>query len=165
MSQHTVSIILKFVVSIFALMGISLQHLYFPIYNNYYMEEYNIVSIGDFPFPVLAFVVSFVYIVYYIFLILFWRVCTHIGRYNSFSPINSKLFRLMAVCGFSVSFVALAASLILAISSYEKPGNNYFLTFFVGVFFIGLFIGGLCETLSRLIQHAYNVKKENELTI
>lgn len=92
----------------------------------------------------------------------FWKVCNEIGNENSFSNENASAFHKMSVGG-----------ILLAIGFLAK----FFLIFFWGNlgFVYGLFIVFevlastifvvLCEALSKLILHAYEMRQENELTI
>ena len=76
----------------------------------------------------------------YLILFEFWRVCTQIGKDNSFSLENAKYFHHMGLYGIG-GILGFGEILIAAIFTI------------------------LCECLSRLVQYAYDVKRENELTI
>lgn len=91
-----------------------------------------------------------------------WKVCREIGKENSFSLENASAFHKMSLSG-----------ILLAIGFSAK----FCLIFFLGNlgFIYGLFIicevivsiifTVLCEALSKLILHAYEIRQENELTI
>lgn len=99
---------------------------------------------------------------YFAILVQFWKVCTEIGKDNSFSLENVRSFHLMAifagaeVAGFAVRFVSYIV--------FKRAG-------FLVIGFTGLEIFAaiafliLCECLSQLISNAYEMKRENELTI
>ncbi len=98
----------------------------------------------------------------YIILFQFWKVATEIGNDNSFSPENAKSFHNMFIAGIflAVGFIAKFCLLLFA--------NNLGLIY--GMFIVLEIIGSivltvLCEALSKLIQNAYEIKQENELTI
>lgn len=98
----------------------------------------------------------------YVILIEFWKVCTEIGKDNSFSMENTRAFHHMGLCGIAEAvgfaarllwfFVCGAATLPIAI-------------FIIAEIILSLIFMILCEALSRLVQNAYEVKRENELTI
>jgi hypothetical protein len=95
-------------------------------------------------------------------LVEFWKVCTQIGRDNSFSAENATSFHRMGLCG-ALGIVGFAARLVYLLAESA-------LTFPVAVFtvaeiLIALVFVVLCEALSRLITNAYELKQENDLTI
>jgi hypothetical protein len=95
-------------------------------------------------------------------LIEFWKVCTQIGRDNSFSVENAKSFHRMGMCG-ALSAVGFAVRIV-----YLAIGGALGLpvaVFTVAEILIALVFVVLCEALSRLIINAYEMKQENDLTI
>lgn len=98
----------------------------------------------------------------YMILYQFWQVCTQIGRENSFSIENVRAFHRMGLCG-AAEIAGLAARLIWRGVIHELDAVNI-LVLIVKVIFVMMFIL-LCEALSRLVQYAYDVKQENDLTI
>jgi hypothetical protein len=95
-------------------------------------------------------------------LIEFWKVCTQIGRDNSFSVENARSFHHMGVCGalavggFAVRLVYLAIGGALGLPFAVFTGTEVLIAI---IFLV------LCEALSQLILNAYEMKRENELTI
>ena len=98
----------------------------------------------------------------YVVLIEFWKVCTQIGKDNSFSLENTRAFHHMTICGiaagigFTVRLVWLFVCGAITVSGAVFIVTEIILS---GIFAV------LCEALSRLVQNAYEVKQENELTI
>jgi hypothetical protein len=104
----------------------------------------------------------FIAVLCYGVLIEFWKVCTQIGRDNSFSAENARYFHHMGVCG------VLAAAGFVVRLVYLAIGGALglpFAVFTVTEILIALVFVVLCEALSRLIMNAYEMKRENELTI
>jgi hypothetical protein len=98
----------------------------------------------------------------YLILFEFWKVCTQIGCDNSFSMENSLSFHRMGLFG-----IAGAAGFLLRILWFALCGvlDPRLICFHIlELLFCGIFTV-LCEALSQLIRNAYEVKRENELTI
>lgn len=92
----------------------------------------------------------------------FWKVCTQIGRDNSFSLENAASFHRMAVLGGAAGAGYLLRMIYLCIVTavrWQVVCYNLCLILLSIVFFV------LCEALSQLVKNAYEVKRENELTI
>ncbi len=98
----------------------------------------------------------------YIALWEFWRICTRIGRDNSFCTENARSMRNIGILAF------LAAILIIGGCVYLTCVNCFFgfqaiVAFWV--LFIACGVGIICMALSGLIQNAARLKEENDLTI
>ena len=127
-------------------------YLYKPDYNGPVAEylRHNIISVW------------ITAVLCYIILFFFWKIVNEIGKDNSFSKENVKNFRNMAVCGvllvaehiFVIVFWAVAGEISLIPLSYTL------LKIFVFIIFVIL-----CFAMSRLVQNAYELKQENDLTI
>lgn len=98
----------------------------------------------------------------YLVLYQFWQVCTQIGRENSFSLENVRSFHRMGLCG-AAEIVGQAGCLIWR-GIYHELDTFNILLIAVKIILAGMFIL-LCEALSRLVQYAYEMKQENDLTI
>lgn len=98
----------------------------------------------------------------YVILIEFWKVCTEIGKDNSFSLENTRAFHHMGLCGIAEA-VGFAARLLW----FCVCGAATFpiAVFLIAELLLSLMFLILCEALSRLVRNAYEVKRENELTI
>lgn len=98
----------------------------------------------------------------YIILILFWNVCTQIGRGNSFSKENAQAFHRISMCGAAITLGFLAEFIWAVLQDYLTVPSVLFICFKTIVFIIFIVI---CEALSKLIYHAFEIRRENELTI
>lgn len=109
-----------------------------------------------------------VFILVLSFLNFFRRICMEIGNDNSFSLENVKNFNVMTgisaviAVSYMVRFGIYVSRCIMA--SYPRAA------FIIGVLYCVLTIafitlGFMCRTLSRLVYNAYEMKRENDLTI
>lgn len=92
----------------------------------------------------------------------FWKVSVQIGRDNSFSRENSKSFVAISRMAVAISLICFCGMVFLGINKWLNPGVLFLM---IGVIFIGITITVLAAALSHLILKAYELKKENELTI
>ena len=92
----------------------------------------------------------------------FWDVCTQIGQDNSFSLENVRSFHRMAILGVAAGIGYLLRMMYLIVAGgFRWPGFLYNLAL---ILLSAVFVT-LCEALSQLVRNAYEVKRENELTI
>lgn len=98
----------------------------------------------------------------YSILFQFWKVCVQIGLDNSFSPETSKSFAIISKLGVVISIICFCGMLYLGMNKWLNLGLMFLLA---GVIFIGITVTVLGAALSHLILKAYELKKENELTI
>lgn len=98
----------------------------------------------------------------YVILIFFWNVCTQIGRGNSFSLENAATFHKMTLCSGLIILGFVAEFVWAVIKDYLTLPSVAFICFKTVLF---LAFAVLCEALSKLILHAYEIRKENDLTI
>lgn len=91
-----------------------------------------------------------------------WRVCKEIGKENSFSIENASAFHKMSLSGILLA-IGFSAKFCLIIF-FGDLGFVYGLFIICEVIVSMIFIV-LCEALSKLILHAYEIRQENELTI
>ena len=112
------------------------------------------------------FIVLLTMVMCYLVLHRFYMTCTEIGRDNSFSMENVHNFAVMKVLmlitggvwtGYTIGLVALQG---LVYYDYVAMVTKYGLMAIV--FFT---IAAFADALSRLIQRAYEIREENELTI
>lgn len=98
----------------------------------------------------------------YVILLLFWNVCTRIGNGNSFSKENAAAFHRISLCGVAITLGFVVEFIWALILDYLTVPSILFICFKTIVFIIFIVI---CEALSKLILHAYEIRQENELTI
>ena len=92
----------------------------------------------------------------------FWRICTQIGRDNSFCKANARSMKRIGILAFLCGALILGGFLFL-LGIHYLSGPLVLATFF-GLCVAGG-IGVLCLALSGLIRNAAKLKEENELTI
>ncbi len=95
-------------------------------------------------------------------LFFFWRIVNEIGKDNSFSLENAKSFKNMAICGLLIIIEYIIRIIIWLIQGTIDfiPLSYTLLKIFAFIIFIIL-----CAAMSKLVQNAYDIKQENELTI
>ena len=95
-------------------------------------------------------------------LFFFWKIVCEIAKDNSFSMENAKSFKCMGICGVLIIIEYLARILIWFIKGdiYLVPISYTLFRIFVFIIFVIL-----CYAMSKLVQNAYEIKQENELTI
>lgn len=116
-----------------------------------------VTTILGFPFAV-WYSVSMCYVILYHF----WHVCQEIGRENSFSSENARSFHKMAIGGICLGMGFIVKFCLVLL--FDK------ITFLYGLFvlfevIVSIVFVMVCEILSKLILHAYEMKQENDLTI
>lgn len=98
----------------------------------------------------------------YLILFEFWRICTQIGKNNSFSKENARYFHHMGLYGIG-GIIGFAGRLLWLAAIGRVDVLN--VGFSIGeILLAGVFIV-LCEALSRLVWYAHDMKQENDLTI
>ena len=95
-------------------------------------------------------------------LFLFWKVCTEIGKDNSFSRENAAYF-------IYISRIAIIMAMYFFFGGVAITVNGWIhlaiLFIFVICVLICVAVSVLAAALSHLIRKAYEMKEENELTI
>ena len=101
-------------------------------------------------------------IICYLILFFFWKIINEIGNDNSFSLENVKNFKCMAVCGGLIIL-----EYVIRIVVWLIKGNLEFisLSYTLLKIFVFIIFVILCIAMSKLVQNAYEIKQENELTI
>lgn len=98
----------------------------------------------------------------YAILIQFWKVCTEIGKDNSFSMENVRSFHNISRIAAVIGVIWFLGMLFLAWNRWVNPA---ILIFMVMALFLCVTVTVLAASLSHLIGKAYEMKQENELTI
>ena len=93
---------------------------------------------------------------------LFWKVCREIGNDNSFSKENARAFANMSRIAVCIAILWLAGMLFLAFGHWLNPGIMIFMLI---AQLISFAVAVLTAALSHLILKAYELKRENDLTI
>lgn len=156
MKQHKISKWLKGVAISLAILG-TIFVIAVTIFSFLKTEIHPVGSIIGFPF-----FTWYTLAVCYTILFQFWKVSKEIGNDNSFSNENVRAFHKMSIGG-----------ILLAIGFFSKFCLILFwgnLGFIYGLFIVFEILASIvfiviCEALSKLILHAYEMRQENELTI
>lgn len=92
----------------------------------------------------------------------FWRICTRIGRDDSFCRENASSMLHIGILAFAVGVLILGGTIFLMVIEYLNAAGMLVIFF---VLCVAAGIGILCVALSRLIENAASLKEENDLTI
>lgn len=150
--QNKIAGFLKLLTLVLAVMGI----VFFS--GMTYFETLHVEKIG---WPALAFT-WYSALLCYLILFQFYKVTREIGKDNSFSLENRNSFHRMGQFGLA----ACAGFFVHLLYDIFFSANPVFLIFlYIFLILLSLIFFGLCEALSQLIENAYQVKLENELTI
>ena len=95
-------------------------------------------------------------------LVLFWQICTEIGRDNSFSAENAKSFAVISRLAALMAAVWFAGVVFLAVVHCLGPEFGIFM---ILIAFICIVAAVLSAALSHLVYKSYEMRQENELTI
>ena len=101
-------------------------------------------------------------LVIYFALGLFWRICTRIGRDNSFCRKNAKaLYRISQLALLDT----LLGFLLLVFLGVVAPLHPMEVFGFALLILVGLAVAVAAALLSRLVEKAAKLKEENDLTV
>lgn len=156
MKQHKIANWLKGIVISLAIL-ISVFLIAVTIFAVLKTEMHPIGSIIGFPF-----FTWYTVAVCYAILFQAWKVCIEIGKENSFSGENASAFHKMSLIGILLA-IGFSTKFCL-ILFFGNLGFVYGL-FIVFEVIVSIIFIVLCEALSKLILHAYEIRQENELTI
>lgn len=98
----------------------------------------------------------------YLALFQFWKVCIQIGKDNSFSHENAKSLQNIGRLALIDTAYCLIGILVLLLA------NSLHIFLFIAALFIiaaGIAIAVIAAVLSHLIEKAWQLKQENDLTI
>lgn len=98
----------------------------------------------------------------YAILFQFWTVCREIGRDNSFSSENAEVFKRISRIAVVMAVLWFAGLAGLTMIHYMQPGIMLLMVFAV---FVSAAVAICAAALSHLIWKAYEMRRENELTI
>ena len=157
--QYRLSLCLKAVIIamiglLIAFFGVSTYYTHNDVILSASIFAQNCKSYG--PFIYITAILSF------IILIFFWQVATEIGRGNSFSLENVKHFRKMGIIGILLSLeYVFRAIYLLSTATATAMRIGYCIALMIA----GILFMAVCFILSSLIQNAYEMQQENDLTI
>lgn len=159
MTQKRIANVLKVFCIFVAVVGAFFFFLYIPLIIDEFALMFPEAAFLKFPGILGVWVIA---ALCYIALWNFWGICTRIGEDNSFCEENAKAMKNMAIMGFLMTGLILAAMIFIGILGFL--GISYFMIgFFVACITTG--VGVVCYALSLLIRKAAEIKEENDLTI
>lgn len=159
MKQEEVSKWLKAITVILGGMGLLFFFFIIPALAGYLTELYPKEAAMYWPAILYGGVIA---VFCYAILFQFWKVCSEIGRDNSFSMENARAFVTISRFSLVMAGVWFAGMLFLVCKAYFNPGV---LIFFVMAVLLSMIVSILAAALSHLILKAYELRQENDLTI
>lgn len=159
MTQAEISKWLKAVTISLALMGIIFFGIAIPILANISRDVYPTLAFLYYPGLIYSLALA---IPCYMILFQFWKVCKQISQNNSFSKENAVSFVKISHYAMFLTIEWFIGLLFLVISGWIKTGALMILIFGI---FMSLIVTVVAAALSHLIQKAYELRIENELTI
>lgn len=153
--QKKIAAQLKAMVIVIALAGC----VFLALMTNYarYIYEYETYK-GEWTFILFTYAIG---IACAAILVLFWGVCARIGNDNSFSMENEKALARMGICGLAISAIALLRLIVF----YVRFGGGLYMWYAAAETMLGIIFFVICSALSKLVKGAYELKRENDLTI
>lgn len=92
-----------------------------------------------------------------------FKVLGHAGRSGEFSPSNVRSLRTIRYCAIAlVGFVAIAEAIILSSHSDDHAGP---VMMGIVIAFVAVVVATAMVLLERALQHAVDMKSENDLTV
>lgn len=159
MTQSEISKWLKAVTIMLAAMGVVFFFVIVPILAEISRHRYPELNFLFYPGLAYNFAIA---IPCYGILYQFWRVCSQIGQANSFSKENADAFVAISRFACFLTIEWFAGLLFLSVGGWMKTGALVILVFSI---FLSIIVTIAAAALSHLILKAYELQRENELTI
>lgn len=159
MGQKKMSIMLKCIAVIVGIMGALFLTVLMPVMADECRSMYKEVTYLYWPGICYGWMIG---IMCYMALYQFWKICNEIGRDNSFSKENVKSLNIISLLALVVSGIWFAGLVGLILNGTISIG--FFVLMSLAVF-VSLAISVIAAVLSHLVQKAYELKEESELTI
>ncbi len=159
MKREEISKWLKGIVILLGIMALAFLIFFIPALANRCKEIYPEVAFLYWPMLIYVWVIG---IGFYWMLILFWNVSCEIGKENSFSKENANSFRWISKIALGVGVLLFIGIVFLGVKYWLDPWCIVVMV--VGIL-ANITLSVLAAALSHLILKAYEMKKENELTI
>ena len=159
MNQKRMSLMLKSVTIIIGLMGTVFFLILLPALANDLRNGYKEATYLYWPGLLYGWLIG---VIVYAALYNFWKICCEIGKDNSFSKENIKYLNnigLLAIIAATVWFTGLVVLISINVISIA-----FFVLMVVGII-ASVAIAIITIVLAHLVDKAYELKSENELTI
>ena len=159
MKQKEISRWLKAITLLVGCMGLVILFLIVPIAANEMKIGYKEVAFLYWPGVIFVWGAG---ALAYSCLFLFWKVCTEIGKDNSFSRENATYFICISRITIIMALYFFFGGVVITVNGWIQVA---ILFLFVICVLICVAVSVLAAALSHLIRKAYEMKEENELTI
>lgn len=150
---------LKAAIAGVTLIGLACCVYLIPFCGNYLVERYPEYGFARLPWVIFIYICA---VPCFIAMGLCWRIADNIGKDNSFSFENAKLFKIFSYLALGDSIFFLVVSVIFLFVGLNHPG---ILLASMLVVFIGLTVYVCTAALAYLVDKAATLKEENDLTI
>ncbi|NLY77089.1 MAG: DUF2975 domain-containing protein [Tissierellia bacterium] len=150
---------LKLIIVFAALIGLFLCFVFVPVFGIQVVEEYPELSYMFWPCLIYIWATA---VPFYIALYKVWQIVKEISKDNSFCLKNAMALRSIGILALLDSFLYFVGMIILSSLNILQPTIGLAMLIIV---FIGIAIGIVSFTLSRLVRKASDIKEENDLTI
>lgn len=159
MKQTEVAKWLKGITAVIALMGAVFFFFLMPVMADEMRTGYPEVSFLYWPGMIYGWVIA---VFCYAILFQFWKVCVQIGRDNSFSEENAQAFVKISRLALWMGGFWFLGMFVLVMNRWMNPGIGILM---ITATLLSVILAILAAALSHLILKAYELKRENELTI
>lgn len=159
MNQKKMSVMLKGIAVTAGIMGLLFFTILMPVLADECREIYEEAAYLYWPGICYGWLIG---IICYIALFQFWKICNEIGRDNSFSKENIKSLNIISLLAVIVSGIWFAGLVGLILIGLISIGFFLLMSFAV---LVSLAVSVIATVLSHLVQKAYELKEDSELTI
>ena len=159
MGQRALSVWIKVIICLIALCGLVVYFVVIPAYGHDLVVKYPEYAGAYQPWITFIWLTA---IPVYIVIFLVWMTAENIGRDKSFSRVNAKYLKWIALLAAADSVFFLVGNVVLAAMGISHPG--VVLASLIVVFF-GVAVSVISAAVSHLIMKAAKLQEENELTI
>ncbi|MBR2742394.1 MAG: DUF2975 domain-containing protein [Clostridia bacterium] len=159
MGQRALSVWIKVIICLIAVCGLVVYFVVIPSYGHELVVKYPEYAGAYQPWITFIWLTA---IPAYIVLFLVWMTAENIGRDKSFSRVNAKYLKWIALLAAIDSVFFFVGNVVFAAIGISHPG--VVLASLIVVFF-GIAVSVISAAVSHLIMKAAKLQEENELTI
>lgn len=159
MKQKELSRWLKAIDLVAGIIGLLLCGLVAPALGRAFVEEYP--QLHGWFWPTLLYIWLMAAVVY-VCLWHAWKIFTEIGKDNSFSLINAKRLRSVSRLALLEAGLICIGVVVLMLKNLLHPSILFAMLFLL---FLAIALSVVCAALSHLVEKAYLLKQENDLTV
>lgn len=159
MNQKKMALMLKGIATVVGIMGILFFGILMPIMANDCRISYTEVDYLYWPGMCFGWIIG---ILCYLALFMFWKICSEIGKDNSFSIENVKALKTIAILAAIAGFMWFAA--MLGLICFKIMSIGFFVLMSMAIL-VSISVSIIAIVLAHLVYKAYELKQETELTI